>query len=122
MDDLTKLKGVGETTAAMLAAAGITGFADLAAADAAALTTKGGFKPSHDVAGWIAEAKDVLANGGVKKKPVWRGVPVSIVLKRDVDGVGAKGDTVTVPEDDATELRRAGKARRMLLSDLPAGA
>ena len=121
MDNLTKLKGVGKATAAMLAGAGVVSFADLAAADAASLVAKGGFKPSHDVAGWIAEAKDVVANGGVPtKNSVWRGVPVSIVLRRDVDGVGAKGATVTMPEEDAAELRRAGKARRMLLSDLPA--
>lgn len=117
MDNLTTLKGVGKATAAMLAAAGVSSFAELASADAAELTAKGDFKPSHDVAAWIAEAKSIVTNGGVKPKG-WRGAPVSIVLKADVDGVGVNGDTVTLPKDDADALRHAGKARRLLLTDL----
>ncbi len=117
MDDLTKLKGVGKATAALLITAGITSFSELAAADAAALVAKGGFKPTHDVAGWIAQAKALVVTEASK---AWRGHAVSIVLKTDIDGVGKKGETVTVPADDGAALRHAGKARRMLLSDLPA--
>lgn len=119
MDDLTKLKGVGEATAAMLIAAGVTSIAALAAADAEALIKTGGFKASHDVADWIAQAKVIVAgsNGG-EAHQAWRGHAVSVVLKQDQEGVGVAGEIVTLPDLDAAELRRAGKARRLLVSDL----
>ncbi len=64
MDDLTRIKGVGPSTARALAAAGIDSFAALAAADAGDLMGHEAFRGLRagrgDVAVWIAGAADFV--------------------------------------------------------------
>jgi len=60
-DDLTLIKGVGKSTAAALVAAGVGTFADLAAADPAALMENAAFRglraSAGDVAAWVDAAR-----------------------------------------------------------------
>jgi large subunit ribosomal protein L21 len=60
-DDLTTVKGIGPVYSARLAAAGMTSFAGLAAADPAAVAEQIDVSPSQ-VEDWIAQAQD-LAGG-----------------------------------------------------------
>lgn len=59
MDDLSKLRGVGEATVKLLAAVSITSFAALAAETPETLADKlkGAVRGSPDFADWIAQAK-----------------------------------------------------------------
>lgn len=140
MDDLTKLKFVGKAIAGKLAAAGITSYAALAAADAEALRAKAELKPTDDVAAWIKEAGEFVARAeeeakakakaeaearekaGAEKKDKGKaaqpkGPQATVVLLADGKH-GKKGDRVTLLRAEAASLRRAGGARRLLLSDI----
>jgi len=57
-DDLTAIRGIGPVYAERLAAAGITRFAELAAADAAALAAHCGVGPAT-AAAWIDRAREL---------------------------------------------------------------
>ncbi len=57
-DDLTRVNGIGPVYAAKLAAAGVTTFQDLAAADADALATAADLARDR-VADWIGKAADL---------------------------------------------------------------
>jgi len=65
-DDLTAITGIGPVFAARLAAAGITKFADLAAA-AAASVAAAVQTGEERAAGWIEQAKLRLANTGTQR-------------------------------------------------------
>lgn len=66
MDDLTRIKGVGDATAKALSAAGVDGFSALAAADAEALMAHEAFRGMRaspgDIAAWKAEAAAIAAS------------------------------------------------------------
>ncbi|HEV7278397.1 MAG TPA: helix-hairpin-helix domain-containing protein [Devosiaceae bacterium] len=122
MDDLKTIKGIGKATEKQLHAAGVTSFAQLAGADAAALRLKAGFKAIHDVEGWIAAAAVGAAASSPPAsrsagKPATGAAAVSVVLLADGEH-GRKGETVSIPGDQARALRSAKAARRMTLADL----
>lgn len=68
MDDLTRINGVGPSTARALEAAGIGSFAALAAADAGALAAHPAFRglraSPRDLAAWIAAAAGMTDEAG----------------------------------------------------------
>ncbi len=57
-DDLTEISGIGPTLAERLAALGVTTFASLAAADAAALAADLAGAGESQIENWISQAKD----------------------------------------------------------------